>query len=396
MTLRVGRRLRPVLLPAAVRRRSSCRSALLSATTAVWALDRAADRRVRGRRRPCCPCRATVRWWIVLLAGAVVAVRSTRSSSARSARSCSCCSRSAGAGWTTRSGSGVERRPRARRSSSSRRSCSSGRCSRGRLAGGRRRARSSLGVLAVLATRARRRRRLVRLRHARSGRSATRSRRRTTSRRARSPTRLGRLGRARVAHPAGLDGRRRSWPSSRPRRLATAEASYLVAVVASQLLSPVLWDHYALLLLLPVAWLLAARPLVGARSSRSRPPRRSSGSRRAIVYPIVLLSSRSAATFGVGDPRAGRAAAGVTLAAADARLDPARRVVGLGRRRASRPSSTGSANRGFDAGRGDFFYLADAFLHGRTWLDFRPGPVRRDRRRRPRSTCRSRRSRRSR
>ena len=31
-------------------------------------------------------------------------------------------------------------------------------------------------------------------------------------------------------------------------------------------------------------------------------------------------------------------------------------------------------NRFFDAGRGDFFYLADAFLHGRTWLDFRPGP----------------------
>lgn len=31
------------------------------------------------------------------------------------------------------------------------------------------------------------------------------------------------------------------------------------------------------------------------------------------------------------------------------------------------------AARGFDAGRGDFFYLADAFLHGRTWLDFRPG-----------------------
>jgi hypothetical protein len=30
--------------------------------------------------------------------------------------------------------------------------------------------------------------------------------------------------------------------------------------------------------------------------------------------------------------------------------------------------------RDFDAGRGDFFYLADAFLHGRAWLDFRPGP----------------------
>jgi len=35
-----------------------------------------------------------------------------------------------------------------------------------------------------------------------------------------------------------------------------ADASLLAAVVASQLLSPVLWDHYAMLLLLPVAWLL--------------------------------------------------------------------------------------------------------------------------------------------
>ncbi len=31
------------------------------------------------------------------------------------------------------------------------------------------------------------------------------------------------------------------------------------------------------------------------------------------------------------------------------------------------------SNRFFDAGRGDFFYLADAFLHGRTWLDVRLG-----------------------
>jgi hypothetical protein len=35
-----------------------------------------------------------------------------------------------------------------------------------------------------------------------------------------------------------------------------AVPSYLVAVIASQLLSPILWDHYAMLLLLPVAWLL--------------------------------------------------------------------------------------------------------------------------------------------
>jgi hypothetical protein len=31
------------------------------------------------------------------------------------------------------------------------------------------------------------------------------------------------------------------------------------------------------------------------------------------------------------------------------------------------------SNRFFDATRGDFFYLADAFLHGRTWLDVRLG-----------------------
>jgi alpha-1,2-mannosyltransferase len=38
-----------------------------------------------------------------------------------------------------------------------------------------------------------------------------------------------------------------------------AEASYVVAVVATQLVSPLLWDHYAVVLLLPTAWLLARR-----------------------------------------------------------------------------------------------------------------------------------------
>lgn len=42
-------------------------------------------------------------------------------------------------------------------------------------------------------------------------------------------------------------------------RFATPEASFLVVVVASQLLSPILWDHYALMLLLPVAWLIERR-----------------------------------------------------------------------------------------------------------------------------------------
>jgi alpha-1,2-mannosyltransferase len=65
------------------------------------------------------------------------------------------------------------------------------------------------------------------------------------------------------------------------------EASYLVVVIASQLVSPILWDHYAMLLLLPVAYLLSAGrwwalaiplvtawPLVGVT-----PP---------FVYPIVF------------------------------------------------------------------------------------------------------------
>jgi hypothetical protein len=37
----------------------------------------------------------------------------------------------------------------------------------------------------------------------------------------------------------------------------SAMASYLAVVIASQFLSPVLWDHYALILLLPTAWLLS-------------------------------------------------------------------------------------------------------------------------------------------
>jgi Glycosyltransferase family 87 len=42
-------------------------------------------------------------------------------------------------------------------------------------------------------------------------------------------------------------------------RRASPAASLLATVIASQLLSPVLWDHYAMLLLLPVAYLLDRR-----------------------------------------------------------------------------------------------------------------------------------------
>ena len=40
-------------------------------------------------------------------------------------------------------------------------------------------------------------------------------------------------------------------------RRLTAEASFMVAVVATQLVSPLLWDHYAVILLAPTAWLLS-------------------------------------------------------------------------------------------------------------------------------------------
>ena len=58
----------------------------------------------------------------------------------------------------------------------------------------------------------------------------------------------------------------------------------------------------------------------------------------------------------------------------------------MSRRRATRARNAGLAlfaaaaviywlcDRNFDAGRGDFFYLADAFMHGRTWLENPLGP----------------------
>ena len=68
-------------------------------------------------------------------------------------------------------------------------------------------------------------------------------------------------------------------------RVADDEASYLVAVVATQLVSPLLWDHYAVLLLLPVAlllergqWWAALLPLATALPVLGIVP--------AAVYPI--------------------------------------------------------------------------------------------------------------
>jgi len=68
---------------------------------------------------------------------------------------------------------------------------------------------------------------------------------------------------------------------------AAPVASYLAVVVASQFVSPVLWDHYALILLLPVAWLIergrvwaALIPLVTATVLAGVTP--------TIAYPVLF------------------------------------------------------------------------------------------------------------
>jgi hypothetical protein len=71
-------------------------------------------------------------------------------------------------------------------------------------------------------------------------------------------------------------------------RRLTAEASFMVAVVATQLVSPLLWDHYAVVLLLPTAWLIArgARwaPAIPLATSLPLVPLVP-----AAIYPIVIL-----------------------------------------------------------------------------------------------------------
>jgi Glycosyltransferase family 87 len=66
-----------------------------------------------------------------------------------------------------------------------------------------------------------------------------------------------------------------------------AEVSYLTVATASQLLSPLLWDHYAMLLLLPVAWLLEQRRWWAALIPL------------ATATPIVLLGIVPAAIYPV-------------------------------------------------------------------------------------------------
>jgi len=84
---------------------------------------------------------------------------------------------------------------------------------------------------------------------------------------------------------------------------ASPVAAYLAVVVASQFVSPVLWDHYALILLLPVAWLLdrgrlwaALIPLATATLLVGLTP--------VIAYPIAFWITLLAVTWeGVGRRR---------------------------------------------------------------------------------------------
>jgi hypothetical protein len=86
----------------------------------------------------------------------------------------------------------------------------------------------------------------------------------------------------------------------------TATASFLAVVIASQFISPVLWDHYALLLLLPVAWLLerrqwwaAAIPLATATFLVGISP--------PVAYPIAFWAALLGVTWqGIALARAAR------------------------------------------------------------------------------------------
>jgi alpha-1,2-mannosyltransferase len=76
-----------------------------------------------------------------------------------------------------------------------------------------------------------------------------------------------------------------------------ADASYLVAVVASQLLSPILWDHYAMLLLLPVAWLLERRVWSAVAIPLATSVLLLPVGQPPILYPLAFWLTMLAVTF---------------------------------------------------------------------------------------------------
>jgi alpha-1,2-mannosyltransferase len=73
-------------------------------------------------------------------------------------------------------------------------------------------------------------------------------------------------------------------------RWASPTASFIVAAIASQKISPVMWPHYAIVLFLPVAWLLARRRwwAILILAATSVPI---SDVAPAIVYPVLFWLS---------------------------------------------------------------------------------------------------------
>ena len=143
----------------------------------------------------------------------------------------------------------------------------------------------------------------------------------------------------------------------------------MVAVVATQLISPLLWDHYAVVLLVPTAWLLArgawwalAIPLATVAAARADPAGRRSIRSFFVVALLAPFTTIRAAT--ARHPRGLGRMSSDTCPAADR----------AGARSAVAALVYWLCARQFDAGRSDFYYLADAFLHGRTWLESAPGP----------------------
>jgi alpha-1,2-mannosyltransferase len=110
---------------------------------------------------------------------------------------------------------------------------------------------------------------------------------------------------------------------------ASAVGSYLAVVVASQFLSPVLWDHYALILLLPVAWLLsrgrwwAALIPIATATPLLLLPIPGTG----WVYPVVFWAALLAVTWqGVLDRRAAAARPASPNSGASSKPNPGQMV----------------------------------------------------------------------
>ena len=150
-----------------------------------------------------------------------------------------------------------------------------------------------------------------------------------------------------VAYQLGLSrGRRRARPAAsarssswsrswRPRAGRRPRPPTSSRSIASQLLSPVLWDHYAMLLLLPVAYLLRGRSLVGLADPAGHRRCRSSALTPRDRVPARLLAD---APRGVRGRASG---ARRKSSRRDATASIARPSLGLAPGRGRRPSSTG-------------------------------------------------------